>query len=210
MYRWFNFRKFAENLRQTRLVNISGGMGTGKTLFAVAVGYEMLKRGYVNSVTSNFPVEFAAAPDAEKCFAIFDEASVVFDGRTSFKKTDLNDMSRDATVALRKKGSYMATPSFIEVDKRFRNGMRLWRTWSSKNRLWLYRWEIGPEEKEEQRKGQNYWDGWLALLNPAHFFGCYDTIYFPGRNLSMAWLERLLLPVEQDVPEHIRGVVPGV
>lgn len=210
MYKFLNFGKFQEYLSMTRILNLTGSMGSGKTLLGVAMGYEFLRRGFVQRAAFNFPCSFGSAPAPRWSYNVYDEAGVVFDNRMAFKNRDLNEMSAGLTFGLRKAGSYFVVPSFLEVDKRFRTGMRMWRTLAIRNLFWFYVWEVGPEDMEEQKPGRNYWSSWFMFFNPAHFFNTYDTFFVPGRNLSIAFLKDLLREWEHDVPEDLRGVIPGV
>jgi hypothetical protein len=207
MYRFVRWGKFQEWLRQVRILNLIGAMGTGKTLLASAVGYELLRRGLVDRVATNYPFGPSAAPSPRFTYAVYDEAGVVFDNRMAFKDKRLNEMSSGLIFGLRKAGSYFVVPSFLEVDKRFRSGMRMWRRFAIGKWLWIYQWEVGEEDAELRRPDVNYWTGSLWFVHPAHFFGTFDTYFVPGRALSIAFLQEMLREWELAIPEEYRTVL---
>lgn len=174
-------------------------MGTGKTLLAVAIADKLLSDGYVTRVCSNFPVDIAGPLQYRNSVALFDEAGTLFDSRQAFKDKALNALSAELTFALRKAGSYFVVPSFLDIDKRFRAGVRIWRTHAS-SWLWRYSWQLGPEEPEEQEPGLNFWSGALWLISPGKYWGRYDTYFVPGRNLSLAFLRQWLAARDGYVP----------
>lgn len=198
MFIWWS--SFYKQLKAARILQVAGAMGTGKTLLAVAIADKLLKDGYVSRVCSNFPVDVAGELSYRNSVALFDEAGTVFDSRQAFRDKSLNALSAELTFALRKAGSYFVVPSFLDVDKRFRVGVRVWRTHAS-SWLWRYAWQLGPEEPEEQQPGLNYWAGALWLLRPARYWGRYDTYFVPGRNLSIAFLQGWLAARSGYVPE---------
>lgn len=203
MYRFIFFKKWFNMAKQTRIINLQGQMGSGKTLLSVALGYHFLREGYVERFSSNFPVGFAAEPMPRWSFNVMDEAGVFFDNRSAFKDKSLNQMTAGLTFGLRKAGSYLIFPSFLGADKRFRAGLRMWRTWSFGNRLWIYHWEVGEETTEERREGVNYWQGRLVLVGPSHFFNVYDTYYKPIANMTLDWARKLMVPWETLVPAYV-------
>lgn len=207
MYRLLGWSPFFEQLKQVRILNLTGAMGTGKTLFSVALGYHMLTQGLVRSAAFNFPVSFGAAPSPRWSYAVLDEAGTLFDARDSFKSKELNKLTASLLFKLRKLGSYVVVPSFIETDRRFRVGIRMWRMWQFGGTLWAYSWEIGPEDTEERRLGINYWEGRLYFVNPREFFGTYDTYFAPGRNLSYDFLSGLLMDRDSATHEAGRGKI---
>lgn len=204
MYRFLGFSSFFDQLKQVRILNLTGSMGTGKTLFSVALGYHLLREGLVKSAAFNFPVSFGSSPSPRWSYAVIDEAGTLFDARDSFKAKELNKLTASLLFKLRKLGSYIVVPSFIETDRRFRVGLRMWRVWAFGGRLWSYAWELGPEEQAERRPGINYWEGRLYFVNPAEFFGTYDTYFAPGRNLSFEFLSGLLMERDRGVHESAR------
>ena len=205
-YYFRGFKNFMIALKKARILNLLGHMGTGKTLFATALGYHALRQGYVTRSAFNYPVAFGSAPVQRNCYAVLDEAGRVFDNRLSFKDSGLTKLVADLTYKLRKDGSFIVVPSFINVDKRLRDGVRMHRTWALGAYLWIYHWEIGEENVEERREGINYEEGVLWFFNPKAFFGVYDTYFQPSQNLSKAFLGGLLgdappMPSHIELPE---------
>lgn len=171
-----------------------GAMGTGKTLASVALSYQMLRDYRVLSASFNFPVSFASSVGYKHQVGTMDEGGVFFDNRLAYKDKALTQRLAELTAFLRKRGSYFIVPSYIAVDKRLRNGMRLYRTHNVGNLLWVYHWEQGEENSEEQRKGLNYWEGTLALYNPRFFFNTYDTYYAPSSHSTMEYALKFVTP----------------
>ena len=192
MYYFLGWNKFFTQLKQARVLNLIGAMGTGKTLFSVALSWHLLRLGYVERAAMNFPCDISSAPTYRYCVSVLDEAALIFDARNAFKSKQLNKLLAALTFKLRKTGSYMLVPSFIDVDRRLRTGVRIYRKTAVNNRLWVYHWEFGPEEPEERRPGLNFFEGSLMLVNPQYFFGTYDTYFVPGPNLSLDFCGRLL------------------
>lgn len=205
MYKFYGWDEFSKALEQARILNFDGMMGTGKTLGATAIAHHMLKQEKVRRAAFNFPCEFGAAPTSRWCFAVMDEAALVFDGRLSFKDKELTQLVSAMTFTLRKFGSYLVAPSFLVTDKRLRAGVRMRRTHNIlNNRLWRYHWEIGPEQMEERKPGLNYFDGILWLLNPRHFYGVYDTYFVPIPQLSKAFGKAFLSEISAEVYDIVR------
>lgn len=207
MYAFIGWQKFFDQLKQVRILNLIGPMGTGKTCLGVAIGYHLKRLGYVMTSAFNLPVSFGEHPQARWCYGLLDEAGLLFDARDSFKSRELNRLTGRLLFKLRKDGSYLAVPSFIEVDKRFREGVRIWRVSAFGSRLWFYHWELGPEEAEERRPGINFFEGTFTFVNPRHFFGAYDTYFAPGRSLSYEFLYHLLRENDRGVHDAARKAV---
>lgn len=194
MFFFLGWGAFMRQLKGARLAAVIGPMGTGKTLFSTAALLALYNDRRVLGVSTNYPCSYSTAPTLYRRAFALDEAGIVFDSRLSFKSEVLSSFLAMATFTLRKFGNYLFVPTFIETDKRLRAGLRVWRTWALGVRFWSYHWEMGPEEVEERRPGVNFFEGSLWLVNPAHFFGKYDTYFTPGRNLSMTFLSYLVEP----------------
>ena len=197
MYSFLGFPKFIKHLRQARILLLSGAMGTGKTLLSVALGHHLLQGEYVSSAAYNFPVVHGGVPARRYCYAAIDEAGVFFDARVAWKKKELNELSAKLVAFLRKHGSYLVIPSYLTPDARFRKGLRMWRRSTITKYLWVYQWELGPEETEERRPGINFWEGQLVFFNPPYFYGQYDTYFEPWNELTFAFIKELN---EQEYP----------
>ena len=192
-YHILGWADFFDQLKQVRILNLLGAMGTGKTLFSVALGYHMLKLGRVGNAAFNFPVAFGGRPFPLKTYCVLDEAGAAFGDRSTFRDKAKSLATANATVKLRKQGSYLVIPSFLGVDKRFRAGVRMWRVRTLLNdRLWLYSWEVGPEAKEERRVDVNYWAGRVLFFSPQSFYGTYDTYFFPPPPLTLDFLDQFI------------------
>lgn len=191
-YYFLGASEFLDRLRTVRIMLLMGSLRSGKTLFSVAMGYHLLSNGNVCRAAFNFPVSFGDAPFPRWTYAVIDEAGVAFDKRESFKQQLANKFTRESTFRLGKLGSYLVIPTFLESDKRFRVGMRVWRVKKFADLLWLYTWELGPEAKEDRRLDINYWTGRLWFVNPRAFFGVYDTYFTPWPNLTLDFLSHFI------------------
>ena len=165
-YRFIGWGGFARSLRASRIVQLRGDFGTGKTLFSVAIAYHMRKLRWIRWASFNFPVRWrdSSAPGLKHSLSVIDEGGRLFDDRTAYRLKELNKLSSDLLYALRKRGSYVVIPSYVGIDKRFRNGLRVHRRWPEgnerdpnplKRNLWLFFWERGEEDSELQKKGVN-------------------------------------------------------
>jgi len=151
-----------------RVLNMTGHYGSGKTLLAVALAYELWKQDYVGKIYANFPMagrELEYVEGDTDFVMIIDETHIVLDGR-SFSKNATEKWLKD----LRKRNSVLFAPSIVGVDIRFRAVM-IQRSMMIGNMLWIYRWQIDD--------GLGVHGSWFALLNPKKYFGAYETKYSP-------------------------------
>lgn len=151
-----------------RVLNMTGHYGSGKTLLAVALAYQLWKEDYVGKIYANFPMagrELEYIEGDENFVMIIDETHIVLDGR-SFSKNATEKWLKD----LRKRNSILFAPSIVGVDVRFRSVM-VQRSMMVGNLVWIYRWQIDD--------GIGVHGGWFALVNPSYYFGAYETKYSP-------------------------------
>lgn len=197
---FFGWGAFQKSLRASRVVLLLGDFGTGKTLFSVALGYYLLLHQYVERAAFNFPCSFGSPPIKRRTYFVVDEGGRLFDNRTAYTNKELNQISADMTWDLRKEGSYVLMPSYLDTDKRFRKGLRVWRSFPPGDLLrpnffernfWVYVWERGEEEVELRQPGVNYWSGKLVLVRPGAFFGSYDTYFKPSMPLLRDFVKRI-------------------
>jgi len=170
------FDSFMSKFKEARALFVGGMKGTGKTLFSVALSYEMLRLRYVAFTAFNFPVCKALSfpPVKNQCIATIDEAGVFFDARFTYRDKVLSAFVTESTSFLRKDGSFMIIPSYSVPDVRLRSDMRIHRL-RALPFSWFYRWESGEEDVTLRKPGVNFYTGTLVLFNPAKFFGTYDT-----------------------------------
>lgn len=192
-YSIYGWPKLLDSIRKSRIVFLSGDQGTGKTLFSVALGYHMKATGYVKYAAYNLPVSFSDYPHVRNDYIGVDEAGLLFDSRSSFKMNHISSFMTASIYNLRKRGSYIVAPSFVQVDKRLRDGTRIFRTGTiGKKLLWRYQWERGNEDAATRIEGgpkPDYWTGRFWLVNPAYFYGVYDTYYAPPIYHTLRFLE---------------------
>lgn len=205
-YFFLGWRPFVKHLKLARILNLTGFQGTGKTLFATALGYHLLHEWHVERAAFNFPVSFGDAPQRLQCFYALDEIGVLFDNRFSAKKQTASTLLARVTYNLRKNGCIIAAPSFLAVDKRLRAGMRISRIRSIGSTAWQYHWEMGEEDALLRRPGINYMEGSLWLLNPRFFFGVYDTHYDPPAPVTARFLASLFPDDPQLVAKAMKDV----
>lgn len=198
-YAFLGWSNFVDHLNTDGLCLLLGSKGTGKTLTATAMGYHLLRLGQALSFSCNYPCTFASAPSKRWTVGVLDEAGLVFDSRFTYRDKAKSLLSARSTAFLRKDGSYLFVASVVTPDKQLRAGVRMYRVFPSVNSksfwnryLWLFRWERGPEDRMEQKKNLNYFSGFLALLNPAYFFGTYDTYFAPSPELTVDYLTQFV------------------
>lgn len=183
-YKFIGWNRFWYRFKDARILLLSGFLGTGKTLTSVALGYHLLRYGVVDSVCYPFPCAWNSAPQPMATLCGLDEAGRVFDNRISYKDKTLSQMLADSTVFLRKHSSYLVASTYLDSDKRLRKGMRMRRLRTVGNLVWIFQWEMGPEDIDlRDRANHPDWDeGVLIFLRPSAFFGCYDTKYPPTQD----------------------------
>lgn len=172
---------FFAALEHTRLLYIMGGQGAGKTLLTMAVGLNLFQNRLVEHFCYNFPcsLPYSEPTDGKRTYYIFDEAGRFFDARFAFKEKERTELLMESMFSLRKRGSYLAFPSFLDVDAKIRrSSVRVWSTFKRKSVIW-YNWEIGDNDKDSVQSGA-FKGGMFFLLNPAAFYGSYDTWYIPS------------------------------
>jgi KaiC/GvpD/RAD55 family RecA-like ATPase len=151
-----------------RVLNIRGHYGSGKTLLAVAMAYELWRKDYVGKIYANFPMagrELEYIEGDLNFVMIIDETHVVLDAR-SFSKNASSKWLKD----IRKRNSILIAPSMTDVDVRFRKVM-VQRSLMIGNLAWLYRWQVDD--------GMGVHGNWFMIYKPSRYFGAYDTRYSP-------------------------------
>lgn len=165
---------FLDHMYQFRLCWVGGTLGSGKTLFSVALMDHMMRQGMVHGVVANFPTVFPTSMGPEDGTligrgVIFDESWTHLDARNSA----VNETKRYGAYA-RKIESYWLFPSVFPVDKRvrtltvYRDGTIPVLGW------WIYRWMVELGHKLFDGGG-----GTFYMTNPSQYFGMYDTKYLP-------------------------------
>lgn len=166
--RWWNLGDAIWYCTSRRVIDIDGDYGSGKTLLAVALSYELVKGGYVDHI-------FAPIPIRGQCFdlevrsrwvMVLDEAHAILDAR-QYKDNKTDEWLRD----LRRRESIILTPAVEDVDKRFRKvQMRRWGMLG--NIVWFY--EITSVRNDREKRLARF-----ALFFPHYYFGAYSTVYSP-------------------------------
>ena len=169
--------EFLYNLLAYRVCWIRGRLGGGKTLLAVAIAQELMRRGYARGVISNFPtclpshdwrrqLDDGTAAGVRGSVVIFDEAGLFLD-RRSFMKND-----RAVGALLRKLDCVLLLPSVTPPDSRLSYFSVQRVVANAVTGTWTYRWALAipgaPPEVGEFR-----------LTTPQRLFGTYDTRYIP-------------------------------
>lgn len=197
---FINLRPFLSAFEGARMLNLTGMLRSGKTLFSVALAWHLKVHGMVTNTVFNFPCAFGDAfRERKNTYVVLDEAGRLFDNRTAYKDKDLNKILTESIWSLGKDGSYVAYPSFLDVDVKLRqSSVRCWRSWPKPpppgekkfQPLWFYRWEFG-EEEVEKRNAQNFDSGFFWFFYPQAFWGAYDTWYQPGSDELKLFAQRV-------------------
>jgi len=178
----FGFLTFVKKCLAYRLISIHGEQGRGKTLFSVAFAHYFLYWRYVDHLVTNFPSSLPSVSfplNGRNTLYLFDEAGRVFDNRSAYKDKNLNAQLSESIYSLRKRGSFVVYPSFLELDKKINDhSVRLTLSLMIPF-FWRYIWEVGPTSPEERTR-YNSSSGSFWLINPAALYGCYDTYYAPS------------------------------
>jgi len=176
MYQFVGFP--FKDLENTSGLYVSGRLGSGKTLLAVAVSHYLETHWRVQGVTASFPVQWSRACTSWQWCFIIDEIAAAADGRNFKDKNQAKDLYT-LIINLRKRGSTLLYTSAIAPDIRVRQlSLRCWRSKAVGSLLWFYIWEYGPESVADQKKDVNYFSGIFALFNPRWLWGRYDTYFF--------------------------------
>lgn len=156
---------FFRELMGIRSCALTGHVGSGKTLGAIAIACELMRRRYVSGVWANFPHTLPASSGLDGSCIILDEASIVMDSRWSSVAFDLY-----GSFVRKYKGVYLY-PSVHQVDKRARN-LEVIRLIDIDTipyaRFWVYQWTSTSGAK-----------GMFFLFRPEDYFGLYDTEFVP-------------------------------
>ncbi|MBI5651162.1 MAG: hypothetical protein HZC40_12065 [Chloroflexi bacterium] len=157
--------KFFQELMGIRSCALTGHVGSGKTLGAIAIACELLRRQFVSGVWGNLNHSLPHSESLERSCIILDEASIVMDSRWSSVCFDLY-----GSFVRKYKGVYLY-PSVHQVDKRARN-LEVMRLVDIDTipflRTWVYRWESTSGAK-----------GTFFLLRPQEYFDYYDHEFVP-------------------------------
>lgn len=160
---------FIDMLSRSRMLHVSGELGTGKTLLAFAVADVLLQNGLAWGVWTNIPHVFPKRHELTRTVIILDEAGEFMDARDSASE------HQAFGTALRKLNSYLLTPSVNRVDKRaipleaYRLADLSFLDW------WLYGY------KSQTRKAA----GWFLLEHPEDYFGLFDTRAMPDDDAGL-------------------------
>lgn len=178
-----NGNEFLENFIAWRLLALEGKLGSGKTLFSVALAKWLYDRGMVKGVFSNFPIDESYIPYVPSCIntaVLLDEAWSFADARDSVKGF------KGYGAMFRKLGSYLVSPGIYGVDKRMKpvKCERVGDMWVIKT--WHYKWADVREQG-----GSFYFRGYESLFNrydhrfiPADDGGILETMKDEIRALS--------------------------
>lgn len=152
-----------------RIVNFCGGLGTYKTIGAIALAVEMWRRRFADKIFTNMRSfdgdEFSG--ELSDAIVIMDEAWTVLDSRMwSSKNTSIG-------AYLRKRNIYLILPSVTPIDVRFRAI-----TVRSVARLgWAVVYEV---KRADEKRELNY----VTLLNPQKYYSTYDTKEIPDEDVT--------------------------
>lgn len=151
-----------------------GRLGGGKTLLAVAVAGELVKRGVCKGVMANFPVRLPRPKSGMlyDCAVIIDEMWQVADAR------DYQSNERRFGGFARKIRSFWLYPSVFPPDVRLRAffAERVIQLPFLPGSPWVYRWQFDLGYAEQ--------GGRFLLVNPQQYFGTYPSDWIPDEDAS--------------------------
>lgn len=202
MYQFIGFPW--QDLIESKQVVIEGRLGKGKSLLMSAISHYLFFNGYCAGVTANIvmawsmPLSYRPEWSEDErgnqwCFC-FDEIGKAFNSR-SFKDVKKTEKVINSIINLRKRGTFLISPSALIPDINFRRyAIRVHRIEkkSKTNFLWVYHWEVGEVDKKAQDDSSDYSEGEFALINPRWIFNGYDTYDPPGVNRCLAFMDLLL------------------
>lgn len=160
-----NGSAFLENALAWRLTGIHGRLGSGKTLFSVAMAKWLYDNNFVDGVFANFPIDPEYIPirsEIRRSAVILDEGWAFADSRNSSKKFE------GYGAYARKLDAFWFSPSVYPVDKRMAplKTRRLLDLWVLD--AWLFEWQ-----------DVQGFTGKFLLRNYREVFGRYDTKFIP-------------------------------
>jgi hypothetical protein len=165
---FFGGSTFFSILEAFRTMNVRGRFGGGKTALSCMVAYELVRRGVVSNIWSNFQFRYGAQmmPPLSDGVMDLDEAAEILDARTFSSNNTAGYMRY-----LRKFNLYILLPSVFAVDVRFRTlvvepFIRLG------NYFWWFRWFLEMGTAKDR--------GFFWVLNPKEMFSVYDTFAVTG------------------------------
>jgi len=197
---WFQFSEFLFMLRSYRSCYITGHYGSGKTVLAVALAYELWRQGYVDNIVTVMPCAGARllrdVADLSDSAVVVDEAHNIADNR-NLSGSKASDLLQN----LRKRNTYILAASYQSVDKRLRT-LTVQRSLMIGNLLWAYSWVI--EDRLKPIKG------WFALTKPAILFGSFDTKFEPDLSdygvfsnvQNNAYAQAISVEIDSSVPAY--------
>lgn len=159
-----------------RVVMIRGRLGGGKTLLAVALAEWLLRKGVVDRVWANFPCKLATpVQDLFNTCIILDEAWQWLDYRVVRK-----NVSHSYAAFLRKVNAFLLLPSVRALVSEV-SDLRVYRFLDLTHigiPVWIYRavWFLDRDDVERT---------FFFLINPARYFGLYDTKFIPDSDGSI-------------------------
>jgi hypothetical protein len=203
--RFIGFDGFMRQLTLVRQCWLKGGVGSGKTLLAVAIAEELCRLkitlGAVSNIPTSLPIHAWRDPlpgddsgsprGIRGAVVIFDEAWTVADNRT------FSTNPRQYGAFARKLETMWLYPSVIAIDKRM-SVLSVQRQYKISlpffPEIWAYKWTLDMGEQQDS--------GAFYLINPKTFYGKFDTAYVPldDGDISNLW--------ELTIEEMVRNAPP--
>lgn len=170
-------------LNQFRVAWLMGGYGSGKTLLAYSLAWELYKSGRYRYILGNSSSVWTDSPENVVLRdGSYVDAVVILDEGGLFMR-----VSRDADqfmLGLRKLNITIIVPSVLPPSQRIKFlqvqrvlngqviGLPAW--------IYEYRLSIGSEHEKS----------WMALIKPSEMYGIYDTMDYPIDDLYMSdWFD---------------------
>lgn len=162
---------FMDMLKTSRLLNMAGRTGGGKTSLAYRIAFELHEAGFIRYIFSNVdsvwnddPRDMALVERRIDAAFILDEGGLFLEKRTEFKQY---------SAFMRKLNIVLIIPSVWEpmTGIKFLRVQRLMSLEVVGLPVWVYRWRLSHGEIRE--RGLFFW------RQPSEIFGVYDTAGFP-------------------------------
>jgi len=168
---------FFENIIMWRKVWIGGALRSGKTCLAVGIADELIRRGIIDGVWTNFPCALPATKTGlKRCAVIFDEPHLFVDSRSTrgIHTVYGSWAGKDQTVWL--------LPSVDPPDIRLRDVsvMRIGSLVLGPE-VWFFEWI----SKATNLQGQLQRSKGFTFL-PKRYFNLYDTFWRPQSDGGLA------------------------
>lgn len=164
-------------LKTFRIAVLGGRYGSGKTLLATKMAFDLASQGAIKRIAANYPLalenETTVTLPEKKTVLEIENAAIIYDEAWKYLGLDKSPSQiKNYLAYVRKNNTYLILPTVQDLSRLVR-GVYIERIFNAGILglpFWLYFCEIG-----QKRKSQFYY--WLG--RPSQYFGTYDTTYKP-------------------------------